>query len=183
MRVQGVSLVVGLAGTGDDPPPSAEREMLLDEMRTREVDKPNRVLASKDTALVTVQALLPPGIQKGDRVDVQVRMPTRGKATSLQGGWLMETRLREYARLPNRVASGHVVALAKGDVLMDALFQGDDDSIMRMRGRVLEGGLATKTRNLGLHVRDEHLSVRTAVRIGEAVNQRFHIYDRGLQRL
>ena len=155
VRVQGVSLVVGLAGTGGDPSPSAERAMLLDEMRTRDVDKPNRVLASKDTALVTVQAVLPPGIQKGDRVDVQVRVPPRGNSTSLRGGWLMETRLLEYARLPNRVASGHLIGLAKGDILIDALFQGDDDPVMLRRGRVLEGGVVAKSRNLGLVVRDE----------------------------
>ena len=182
IRAQGVSLVVGLGGSGGDPSPSSERAMLLDEMRTRDVDKPNQVLASKDTALVTVQALLPPGIQKGDRVDVEVRVPARGNSTSLRGGWLMETRLLEYARLPNRIATGHLIGLARGDVLIDALFQGEDDAVMLTRGRVLEGGVVAKSRNLGLVVRDQHLSVRTSARIGEAINHRFHIYDRGLQR-
>jgi flagellar basal body P-ring protein FlgI len=58
-RVDGVSLVVGLPGTGSDPPPTAERDVLLSEMQTREVDKPNSVLASSSTALVRVRALIP----------------------------------------------------------------------------------------------------------------------------
>ena len=182
IRVEGVSLVRGLNGTGGDPPPSAEREMLLEEMRIHEVDQPNHVLASKNTALVTVQAVLPPGIQKGDPIDVEVRAPRRQNVTSLQGGWLMPTRLREYARVKNRIAEGHLRGFAKGDVLVDAMFTSSDDAVTHNRGRVLGGGIASKTRNLGLTVRDEHLSVATSARIGEAINRRFHIYDRGLQR-
>ena len=182
LRVEGVSLVQGLNGTGGDPPPSAEREMLLEEMRVHQVDKPNGVLASKNTALVTVRAFLPPGVQKGDPIDVEVRIPPRHQVESLHGGWLMPTQLREFARLKNRVASGHVMAMAKGDVLVDSLFTSGDDSVMHTRGRILGGGVAAKSRNLGLVVRDEHLSVATAARIGEAINKRFHIYERGLQR-
>lgn len=182
LKVEGVSMVKGLNGTGGDAPPSSEREMLLEEMRIHEVEKPSLVLGSKHTALVTVQAYLPPGVQKGDPIDVEVRVPPRHEIESIQGGWLMPTRLREYAKVKNRVATGHVLAAATGDVLVDSLFDGGQDEITKNRGRVLGGGVATKSRNLGLLVRDEHLSVATSARIGEAVNKRFHIYDRGLQR-
>ncbi len=182
VQVDGVSMVQGLNGTGSDAPPSSEREMLLEEMRVHSVEKPSQVLASNNTALVTVHAVLPPGIQKGDPIDVEVRVPIRNDTKSLQGGWLMPTRLREYARLQNRIAEGHLMGFAKGDVLVDAMFTNGDDQVTFTRGRVLGGGVASVTRNLGLTVRDEHLSVATSARIGEAINNRFFIYDRGLQR-
>src|SRR4051794_387115 len=46
VKVEAVSLVTGLAGTGSDPPPTPQRAMLLDEMKRREVASPNEVLAS-----------------------------------------------------------------------------------------------------------------------------------------
>jgi hypothetical protein len=75
-----------------------------------------------------------------------------------------------------------VIALAQGDVLVDALIEGSDDPTMLVRGRVLGGGVSTKTRNLGLIIRDEFLSVKTSQQIGTAINQRFHIYDGGIKR-
>ena len=119
IRAEGVSLVVDLAGTGSDPPPSSERSMLIAEMKTREVDKPEEVLASPTTALVLVRALLPPGVQEGDPLDIEVHVPKRSEARSLQGGWLMKSRLKEFAVLNQRLASGHVTALGQGEILVD----------------------------------------------------------------
>ena len=57
VKVEAVSLVTGLAGTGSDPPPSPQRAALLDEMNRRGVENPNDVLASPNTSLVLVRAL------------------------------------------------------------------------------------------------------------------------------
>lgn len=182
VRVDGVSLVMGLAGTGSDPRPNSERAMLLNEMKSREVDRPNHVLASPNTSLVVATAYLPPGVRKGDRIDVEVNVPARSNTKSLRDGWLMPTRMREYARVKNRVSSGHVVALAQGSLLIDALFEGEDDDVFLTRGKILGGGVATKSRDMGLLIRDEHLTVKTSIRVGKAINNRFHIYDRGVLR-
>jgi flagellar basal body P-ring protein FlgI len=182
VKVEGVGLVVGLAGTGSDPPPSSRRQMLINEMQARNVENPNQVLASTSTSLVLVRGFLPPGVQKGDPIDVEVRVPSRSQTTSLRGGWLMQTRLREMAVLNNRIASGHVLALAQGDVLVDALIRGTDDEVWLTQGNVLGGGVSMTTRAFGLAVREEHHSVRTSAQIGAAINTRFHTYERGIKK-
>ena len=91
VKVEAVSLVTGLSGTGSDPPPTPQRAMLLDEMKRREVANPNEVLASHEYLdWCLVRAFLRPGIQVGDRFDVEVRVPTGSETTSLRNGWLLQ---------------------------------------------------------------------------------------------
>ncbi len=179
IEVEGVTLAVGLNRTGSDPPPNNERSMLLKEMQVREVEKPDSVLASPDTALVMVRAMIPPGAQKGDRLDLDVRVPARSETTSLQGGWAMLTRLREFVKLNGRLSQGNVLALGQGDILIDSIVEGSSDPVLKTRGKILGGAVVTVPRELGLLVRDEYLSVRTSAMIGNAINNRFHIYSNG----
>jgi hypothetical protein len=122
-------------------------------------------------------------VQKGDRFDVEVRVPGKSESTSLEDGWLMRARLREVAvMMDSAVHSGHVEALAKGPVVVDAIFDGKSDEIKMVHGRVLGGGVALESRPIGLVVRSENHSVKTASLIGAAINGRFHTYDRGVKR-
>jgi len=182
VKLESVALVTGLDGTGSDPPPSPQRSALVSEMQTREVEKPGRILASPDTSLVLVRAYLPPGVQKGDPIDIEVRAPRRSETTSLAGGWLMEARLREMAILNNTLRTGRVGALASGPVVVDAVFEGDDDEMHLLRGRVLGGGVSLMSRTLGLVIRDESSSIRTSSLIATAINTRFHTFERGTKR-
>lgn len=179
--VEGVGLVTGLDNTGSDPPPSPERDTLLNEMLSHETARPQAILASKRTSLVLLRAYLPPGVQKGDRVDVEVFTPARSETTSLAGGWLMQARLRQVAMVLNQVRQGDVDALAGGEVLVDAVFQesGQEDRLSYVRGRVLGGGVSLINRKLGLALRENAASVRTAAQIGTAINNRFYHYDNG----
>ena len=63
IKLEAVSMATGLAGTGEDPPPSPQRASLMDEMKRREVENPQEILASPETALVLVRGFLRPGIQ------------------------------------------------------------------------------------------------------------------------
>lgn len=179
VKLESVALVTGLDRTGSDPPPGTQRELLTGEMQTHDVDDINQVLASPQTSMVTVQAWLPPGIQEGDRFDVQVRVPPRSKTTSLRGGWLMRSRLREMAVLDNELHTGNTLGLAEGSVLIESLFRGSEDAVNDKRGRVLGGGVALKSRPVGLVVRRENSSILTSKAIGNAINARFHSYSRG----
>ena len=154
----------------------------MSEMQAREVDKPNSVLASSSTALVRVQGAIPPAAQKGDRFDVLVSVPNRSETTDLKNGWLMASRLREYAYVNGRLAEGHVLALGQGDLLTEAVLENNADQRSRVRGYVLGGGVVTKSRGMGLMVRDDFTSVKTSARIGEAINRRFSIYTSGSKR-
>jgi flagellar basal body P-ring protein FlgI len=181
VKAEAVGLVTGLQGTGGDPAPSPQRAALLAEMQTRGVNMPNRVLADDSTALVLVRGVLRPGIQKGDPFDLEVRIPSRSETTSLRGGWLMETRLRELAVLDNRIRDGHLLGLAQGPVLVDPSADPKEDRVLAARGRVLGGGVALKSRPLGLVLKPEHQNVLNASRISNAVNKRFHTFRHGLK--
>lgn len=174
IAVDGVGLVTDLNHTGSNPPPSPYREVLKDEMETHDADNPERIMSGDSTALVLVRALLPPGVQKGDRVDVEVRCPRGSKTTSLEDGWLMRARLREHAVLDRQLRTGRDLALAEGHVLMDAVFSGSKEHNEQVRGRVLGGGYAQHSRTLGLQLREEFASPFRTAAVAAAINARFH---------
>jgi flagellar basal body P-ring protein FlgI len=118
-RIERAALVTGLAGTGSDPAPGPQRQMLLSDMQERGVVEPNTLLASPATSLAWVHGYLPPGIRKGDRFDVFVEVLPDSETTSLAGGWLMETRLSELAVLGNAVREGRVLGVVEGPLLVD----------------------------------------------------------------
>ena len=179
VKVEAVSLVAGLPGTGSDPPPSPQRAELMAEMSRREVDKPNDVLASPNTSMVLVRALLRPGIQEGDRFDVEVRVPSRSETTSLRGGWLLPTRLAELAVLGEQIRQGHVLGQAEGPVLVDPSADAQSSPALVTRGRVLGGGVSLKARPLGLVISHEHQSIRTSQQIAASINRRFYTHLNG----
>ncbi len=179
--VEGVGLVVGLPGTGSDPAPGAYRAMLVDEMRKRGVPHPGKVLARPDTALVIVRGILRPGMEKGDRFDLELRVPGRSETKSLRGGYLLETRLTEKAVLGGAVHEGRLMALGAGPVMVDP---GADEAGKELarRGRVLGGGVAVKGYSVGLMLRPGFQNVAYSAQVGHAINQRFHVYHRGLKK-
>ncbi len=181
LKIEGLTLVTQLDGTGSDPPPSVIRAAMLSEMQTRQVDNPNQILATPKTALVLVTGYLRPGIQKGDHFDVLLQVPPRGETKSLRGGFMMETRMSELALIGQQLREGRLRALARGPVVVDPAADGDDAKGLR-RGRVLGGGISTRSRDLGLLLRGQHKSVSKSSRIGKAVNGRFHIYEQGIQK-
>lgn len=177
VQVESVALVTGLDGTGEDPAPTPQRAALMKEMQSNEVENPNRVLASPDTALVLLRGYLRPGIQKGDKFDLEVRTPSRTEVTSLRNGWVLPTRLTEHAVLGQEIRKGHVLAVAEGSVLVDPSSEGDD--VKSIRGRILGGCIATKSRPMGLIISDDHKSVRLAKDIAASINARFSTHRDG----
>lgn len=184
VTIEGVGLVTGLKGTGSDPGPSPERSILLGEMQVRGVKNANAVLASDDTSLVVIRGVLRPGIQKGDRFDIEVRVPARSETTSLRGGWLLETRLKEMAVLgDNQLHTGNVLGLAQGPILVDpsADPKNKSDRVLLCRGRILGGGVCLKSRPLSLVLKPDHKSVFNSSRIETAINKRFSLVDNGIK--
>jgi flagellar basal body P-ring protein FlgI len=182
VKVEAVALVASLPDTGSDPVPSPQRAVLLAQMQTRGVERPSTVLASPNTALVLARGVLRPGIQKGDRFDLEVRIPARSETTSLRGGYLLEARLREMKVLNNQVYNGRVWGIAEGAVLVDPSADDQKDRVLAGRGRVLGGGRATRSRSLGLVLKPGHQNVFNSARVASAVNKRFHkTFAHGIQ--
>ena len=181
-RIERAALVTGLAGTGSDPPPNAQRQSLMADMQARGVVEPNGLLASTSTSLVWVHGYLPPGVRRGDRFDVHVEVPPDCETTSLNNGWLMETRLAEMAVLGSRIRDGHVLGVAEGPLLVDPVSTGTLDPVSKLRAKVPGGGVALQSRPIGLILSPEHRSVSMSKRIGDCINRRFHTSVRGSKR-
>lgn len=180
-KVEAVALVTGLDGTGEDPRQSPQRAALIDDMNRRRVEKPNEVLRSPDTALVLLRGYIPPGVAKGDRFDLEVRTPSRSNTKSLRGGWVLPARMTELAVLGQQIRAGRVRAIGEGAILVDPSAGDDDgeDLAAATRGRILGGGVARQTRDLGLVISQDHQSIRMSTTIAKAIGDRFQTYDGG----
>ena len=182
MEIQAIGLVANLDQTGGDPPPSGFRQMLLTEMQKRGVESPSYILASPTTALVLARAELPPGIQKGDRFDVEVYVPQEhAEVTSLRDGVMYEARLAEQAVAGGRLRQGKVLGLAQGSLLVDPAGDPSKRAGELRRGVILGGGVALDSRQIGLLIRPESQSVRTSAQVGAAINRRFYRTQRGIK--
>ena len=181
VTVEAIGLVTCLDDTGADPPPCPQRGALMDDMLARGVRSPNTVLKSKKTAMVMVRGVLRPGIKKGETFDVEVRVPSRSETTSLRGGKLLSTRLKEMAVLGNQVHSGRMVAISRGPIMVDPSAEEQGNRIMSTRGRILGGGVAMESRPLYLMIKPQHKSVHNSARVANAINRRFHYFNQGIQ--
>jgi len=177
IKIESVALVNGLIGTGGAPQPSPQREELLSELKTYNVDRPNSVIDSLETAMVTTQVNLPPGVRKGDRLDVFLRISDKANAKSLKGGWLMPTRLRELRVLGDSIRQGDVRAIARGPVLVHQQYSGASDEGELRTGIVLGGAVVNESRTLALRLRSNCQHVMLAAKIAEIINERFYFFD------
>ncbi|PQO27821.1 flagellar basal body P-ring protein FlgI [Blastopirellula marina] len=177
--IRAITLITTLKGTGSDPPPGEARNMVLGEMRTRQIDNPSQWLASTNTAVVFAEAVIPPGAQKNDIVDVRVVVPPETDTTSLAGGWMPVTRLSDMAMLGGRMRKGHDIAIGAGPVVLDSVTDGTVTEANQKRGHVLGGARLLEERPLGLGLMKDHVSIATSSRVGSVINKRFYMFRDG----
>jgi hypothetical protein len=173
VRLEGVGLVFGLDNTGADPPPSWYRTKLVDEMRKASVENPNMILKDKRFSLVIVRAKIPTGSTPADRIDVELELPPACGTTSLAGGYLLQTRLREMMVAGGTPKEGSDYAAAQGPVLIGTPAEPNNPKV----GRVLGAARIKKTIPFQLVINDNRRSVKTASILENVVNQRFHFAD------
>src|SRR6516164_4211907 len=97
--------------------------------------------------MVMVTALIPPGVHKGDPLDIEITLPPQSKTTSLRGGYLRECFLFNYDTTKNlspnfggsnALLLGQQYAKAEGPLLVGF---GDGDEQAKLRqGRIWGGG-------------------------------------------
>ncbi len=183
-HIEAIGWVTALRGTGSDPEPSNQRSLLVEEMQRRGVENPNSLLASKNASLVLVHGVLPPGIQKGDHFDVELRVPDQSETTSLRGGYLLECRLMDTRLLNDgQVHEGRLRGVAQGPILVDptAHASNESDRLRLKRGVILGGGTCYGSRSLGLVLTPGHQDAVVSARVAAAVNKRFHRYQNGVE--
>ncbi len=182
VRVNGVAIVNALPDTGGPALPSTFRDMLLEEMKRKEIPNPNDFLELNTTALVQVLGTIPPGSRRGDTIDLEILTPTKTEATDLHGGWLLDTRLRHQKVLDSAVRSSDVLAVGTGPVLTRGDHEGEADGALRVQGTVLSGGVVQNDRKLGLVLRPDFQHVKMSAAIAQAINHRFYFFDGSTRR-
>lgn len=101
--VVGIGIVTGLAGTGDTS--DLAKQLLSNFFAEYGLPVDAAALASKNVAVVRVEAEIPAGMKPGQRIDV--RCSTLGDSKSLLGGTLMPTELFDsYLNRVYATASG-----------------------------------------------------------------------------
>ena len=121
-QLTGIGLVTGLNGTGDNSPMAVQ--MMRNMMRNFGVTLDARSVRTRNIAVVSLTAELPPYAREGQTIDVVAS--TMGNASSLQGGMLIQS--------PLRAADGRVYAVAQGPVIVG--------------GSSAQGGNASRTQNI-----------------------------------
>ena len=175
-KVEGIALVSNLNGTGSPAKPGELRKRLLRDLETIETPLPaEELLQSKSTEMVLVKGLLPAGVRKGDRFDLEIFPLSGTDATSLEGGYIQKMRLRTTAQLGGTVKEGHLQGLGKGRVLTYSAFETRNDASNRLSGVVLGGGTSKVERDLTLLIRNGSKSIRTSTAISAAINERFTV--------
>ncbi|SFI82625.1 flagellar basal body P-ring protein FlgI [Planctomicrobium piriforme] len=179
IKVQGVGLVDRLDGTGEDPPASHLRTMLLEDLRRHEVKDPQKYISSANTALVVVTAYIPPICKKGDTIDVEITLPDGSESVSLAGGWLMPCYLKEMALMKGELHEGKEIVMASGPVLIDALGEQTSVSASALRRGRIPGGAkyVGDDRILTVAIKNEYRTVRMSKLLAERIGRRFHDYD------
>jgi len=159
MPVKGYGLVVALGKNGANEVPPHLREYLIKDLLRNGVGmhtmgmgelSPARILADLDTAVVVVEALIPPRALADDHFDVVVTAHSATGTRSLDGGILMPTDLRlDIGTETDPEAGSKVWAVAAGPVMLNPYAPESDDDTHR-RGRVVGGGSLTRDRRVSL---------------------------------
>lgn len=178
----GYGLVVGLAGTGSTEVPLSVRAELEGEMLRLGVGRgegplsgvsPGKILADPNTAVVLVEAVIPPAAPEGATFDVRVQVLPGTAATSLEGGRLYSTDLYQGVVVPGGPARDPV-ATARGTVFINPFIdpaEGSTGIVDKTVGRVLNGGtVSTRFRPVLLLDNPSHSRARA---LTAAINQRF----------
>ena len=194
LKVEGIGFVSELAGTGSDPPASPLRDALLAEMRTHEVDRPEKLLATKKTSLVLITGFIPPGAKPGDRFDLEITLPPGSETLSLAGGWLFTTRLKPREQVGGSLRAGDVMALGEGQLLVDAVLADGSQSVEDLTRKALGdgrpqgalvhavipgGGVVRKERTIGLTIRGNKPSARIGALVTRGIDRRFSSVSAG----
>jgi hypothetical protein len=189
LAVSSYGLVVNLRYSGDSRAPTQVREWMIKEMYRHGMGAlripgyrdmtPERVLADKRAAIVTVGAFIPPGARKGQRVDAYCVALPQSDTASLAGGTLYQCELRLMGANPlNPAGSVNKFVEARGPLFINPAYALQTptvtDGVARSGARtatVLGGGYITADRPVQLRLRTPQWNISRAIE--QVINTRF----------
>jgi len=180
--VRGYGLVFDLRGTGSRIAPTEVRAQVLKDLQRLRLGADgkapdssdlDRLLGEENTAIVVVEGIIPPAAPKGTRFDLRIFAAPGTGATSLEGGRLVLTDLR-----PGPLMLGskqpRILARGMGDLVINPFADPvgvSTDTVNRLSGRVLNGGVVTD--DMVLRLRLATPSHARAKLIASAINSSF----------
>jgi len=173
--VSGIGLVVGLGGTGDSI--DMAKKLLQNLLLTRNIHVDVQELASKNIAVVEVEAQLPAGLKPGRKLDVTVS--AIGDSVSLVGGVLLFTELTDATgRMVYATASGPVTVGGFQASGQAGSAQKNHTTVGTLPGggkveREVETSIVSENGLVHLDLLAERDGLANAVRIASSVNEAF----------
>jgi len=170
------------SGTGSAEVPAYLRQWMLQEMRRRGFGTARygmqnltaeSFFASKDTAVVAIQGLIPPGAKRGTRFDLLVTALPATQTTSLQGGTLFTADL-SVGGLDRSMVFRRPLARGGGETYVNPLAPDTESEEVVQFNReavVLAGGIVLEDRPLELVLNASSWTRSRA--IADRINERF----------
>ena len=176
--IDGFGLVYNLGENGCVEVDSAHRQLVRDELKRDEVQDINKLIDSKDTAIVRVQAKIRPGIRKGEPIDVEISLPPGSECKSLQGGILYKTVLTEMHDSGYDYKRGKILASVEGPIQLDPNLAKDHPNHEK-RAVILGKAICREDRNFSLVLNTEGRNKgqlgQIALELERQINRRYKI--------
>ena len=170
IAVRGFGIVAGLFGTGSSEcPPDLRQELekyIWQQIPQAGAINPGRFIESLDTAVVEVLGVIPSMAAAGQGFDVVIRPLSSTQTTSLNGGYLYTTDLKESSRFTQFNQYSKTVARAQGPIFNDRSAQGDTP-----QWYVLGGGYSLTDVTISLLLNQPDFIAAGAIR--NRINERF----------
>jgi hypothetical protein len=167
--VEGFGLVAGLEGTGSaECPPQVRgylRQYTLRQLPAKTILDVDKFIDSPNTAVVSVQGVIPAIASKNQYFDVRVIALPSTQTTSLEGGRLFTAELKMLGSFGVKT---RILADAEGPIYIDKI---NDTAIDRKAGYILAGGKVLDEYKIILAIKKSDFG--SANRIRNRINGRF----------
>ena len=186
VRVSGYGLVTRLGTRGDSGVPPQIEKYLIHELSRRGIGfhstgteklPPEKIVRSRDTAVVWVWGSVPALAPIGTRFDLYVDALPQSDTATLDGGHLMDTKLYlsldDLALPMGGTRSVAISVPARGDTFVDPFLEPDrsEDMFKFRQARIPNGGVVTTSMDIRLELRQSDWN--RSMQIADAINARF----------
>ncbi|MCY3007586.1 MAG: HEAT repeat domain-containing protein [Planctomycetota bacterium] len=181
-RFESLGLVTNLPGTGGVVKPSAQRDMMLEEIRRNDILDAERLLDSPMTATAKLSLYANACDEKGDLADILVECSAECDATDLREGRLMESHLFEYFTVKDsQLRKSLEKATARGDLLVFPASYSKTTQVEPLKGVILSGGKIKDESRMAILVSEDYRHVHWVKTMEASINRRFFYQDSGKQ--
>ncbi|MEN6309250.1 MAG: flagellar basal body P-ring protein FlgI [Anaerohalosphaeraceae bacterium] len=168
--VRGYGMVAGLWGSGSSECPPQLRPQLekyiWQQMPKASTSEVKNFIESTDTAAVEIIGEIPPLSMTGDRFDIQIRPLAKTQTTSLRGGHLFKSELKEMSRMLTFDQFAKNIGMAEGQI-----FTKNDAETKQESYYIFGGGVTALKSSIVLTLKEGNFRAASIIR--NRINERF----------